>query len=355
MGYKKDCRLFSGYKPCRYKRDCDDCPNYDPPEKRVCVLSLEAMGAVLRSTCLPPAIKRRYPKAHITWITLPQCAALLENNRFIDRLIKLAPATIPAIEFLKFDVLYSVDKSLEAGALARKINSNQKLGFGISEDGIIIPLNEEATYQYDVGLSDELKFYKNTKAETQQLTETMDLDWQRDEYVLDLTSSELEESKRRREQVVPPSAKGVIGFNTGCSLLFPYKKFTLDRSINMIAAWREEFPEHAVALLGGPEDTERQAAMKTHFSDDDYVINTPTTDGLRNGIIWMNIADTVLSGCSLGMHIAIALKKHVTAWFGVSCIQEVDLYERGDKLQAEVACSPCWKNPVMRPQSVSIR
>ena len=111
----------------------------------------------------------------------------------------------------------------------------------------------------------------------------------------------------------------------------------------MIAAWREEFPEHAVALLGGPEDTERQAAMKTHFSDDDYVINTPTTDGLRNGIIWMNIADTVLSGCSLGMHIAIALKKHVTAWFGVSCIQEVDLYERGDKLQAEVACSPCWK------------
>jgi heptosyltransferase-2 len=43
------------------------------------------------------------------------------------------------------------------------------------------------------------------------------------------------------------------------------------------------------------------------------------------------------------MHIAIGLGKKVIAWFGVSCIQEVDLYDLGIKIQAPVACSPCWK------------
>jgi ADP-heptose:LPS heptosyltransferase len=98
-----------------------------------------------------------------------------------------------------------------------------------------------------------------------------------------------------------------------------------------------------VALLGGREDTERQAQMKLAFANDPRVVNTPTTEGLRSGMLWMATADMILSGCSLGMHIAIALKKHVIAWFGVSCLQEVDLYDRGVRIQSDVACSPCWR------------
>ena len=114
-------------------------------------------------------------------------------------------------------------------------------------------------------------------------------------------------------------------------------------SIDVIIMWRLSFPDYTVALLGGREDAERQAQMKDAFKGDSYVVNTPTNEGLRSGMLWMATTDMVLSGCSLGMHIAIALKKHVIAWFGVSCIQEVDLYDRGHKLQSEVSCSPCWQ------------
>jgi heptosyltransferase-2 len=87
--------------------------------------------------------------------------------------------------------------------------------------------------------------------------------------------------------------------------------------------------------------------MKAAFAKDSLVVNTPTVGGLRSGILWMDTADLVLSGCSLGMHIAIALKKHVIAWFGVSCLQEVDVYDRGVRIQSEVTCSPCWKKSCM--------
>ncbi|MEY4632199.1 MAG: hypothetical protein RIQ81_2319 [Pseudomonadota bacterium] len=347
MGYRTDCRHFTGYKPCRFKRPCDGCGDYAPVRNRVAVLSLEALGAVLRSTCLLPAIKREWPDCHITWITLPNARALLENNPLIDRLIVVDSVTQAVLSHLEFDFLFAVDKSLEAGALAETIHARVKRGFGLDRSGIIRPLNEEAKYQYDLGLNDHLKFFVNQKPETQQITETMGLQWQRDPYVFAMSEMEKSEAAARRASLRERNGKSpwraVIGYNTGCSLLYPYKKFTVERSIEVIKMWRESFPDCAVALLGGREDTERQAAMKAAFATDAGVINTPTTGGLRSGILWMDAADVVLSGCSLGMHIAIALGKPVIAWFGVSCAQEVDLYERGVKIQASVGCSPCWK------------
>ena len=343
MEYKVDCRWFSGYKPCQFKRACTACPHYSPPEQRIAILSLEAMGAVLRSTCLLPAIKRRFPKSHITWITLKNTQALLAHNPLIDRILLADSTQLSTILQLRFDTLMAVDKSLEAGALAEQIRAQRKLGFGLNEYGAIVPLNPEAAYQYDVGLNDQLKFYTNQKTETQQITETMGLEWRRDPYILELSSPEKQEVARRREALMQPGARGVIGYNTGCSLLFPYKKFTITRSIEIIQAWRQQYPEWVVALLGGPEDTERQVEMKAAFADDAWVVNTPTREGLRSGVLWMDAADLVLSACSLGLHIAIGLKKPVIAWFGVSCIQEIDVYDRGVKLQSDVSCSPCWK------------
>lgn len=342
MTYKFDCFWFSGYKPCQFKRACEGCTNYRQVNKRIVVVSLEAMGAVLRSTCLLPAIRRKYPDSHITWITYKNAKPLLDNNPLIDRTITVSEKTQALFHHLEFDVLYAVDKSFEAGALSEIINAKEKFGFGLTKQGAIRPFTKDADYQFEVGLDDDLKFYENEKPETQQITESMGLEWVRDPYVLMLTEKEKAIVAERRKMILG-SYKGVIGYNTGCSLLFPNKKLTVKRSIEIIAAWRKEFPDYVVALYGGPEDTERQAQMKEAFMDDPQVVNTPTTGGLRSGILWEDTADLVLSGCSLGMHIAIGLGKKVIAWFGVSCLQEVDVYDRGVQIQSEVGCSPCWR------------
>ena len=343
MSYKFDCRFFNGYKPCSFKRSCEGCPHHSPVATRVCVISLEALGAVLRSTVLLEPIRKKYPNAHITWITYPSAKSLLDHNSQIDRLLVVDGKNSQVFDHLEFDVLMAVDKSMEAGALAERVKAKKKFGFGLAPEGYIRPLNPEAGYQYSLGLDDHLKFKVNEKPETQQITESMAMPWTRSEYILDLTEDEKSEIKTRRAGVLQPGTRGVIGYNTGCSLLFPYKKFTVERGIDVIREWRKRFPDYTVALLGGREDTERQALMKAAFADDPRVVNTPTTEGLRSGMLWMATADTVLSGCSLGMHIAIALKKHVIAWFGVSCLQEVDLYDRGIRIQADVNCSPCWR------------
>lgn len=344
MTYKSDCRLFNGYKPCKYKRGCEGCQEYDKVQSRVAIVSLEAMGAVLRSTCLLKPIVDKYPGAHITWITLKNAKPLLEQNPYIDRLIVLEAKTWPLIQRLKFNVLFAVDKSNEAGAVSEIIQAEEKFGFGCDSQGVIRPLTEHAQYQYDVGLDDQLKFFTNEKPETQQITETMNLTWNRDPYVLHLTDHERALVKQRRQNILESTgSKKIIGYNTGCSVLFPYKKFTLTRATELVAGWRKSFPDYAVALLGGPEDTERNKAIKESFEDDPQVILTPTTEGLREGVLWLDVSDLVFSGCSLGLHIGIGLGKPSIAWFGVSCSQEIDLYGKGIHLKADVPCTPCWK------------
>jgi len=52
----------------------------------------------------------------------------------------------------------------------------------------------------------------------------------------------------------------------------------------------------------------------------------------------------VITGDSVGMHMAIALKKPVVAWFAPTPSQEIELYGRGQKVLSQVTCKPCWKH-----------
>ena len=133
----------------------------------------------------------------------------------------------------------------------------------------------------------------------------------------------------------------MIGLNTGCSELYPNKKLRIDQLVALIRDV-SAIPGVRIALVGGPEDTVRNAEITRQTSG--AVINTPTDEGLRRGLCYVNICDLVISGDSFGLHAAIGLKKHVIAWFGVTSAAEVNVFGNGEKLAPEgLHCSPCWK------------
>ncbi|MES2856264.1 MAG: glycosyltransferase family 9 protein, partial [Bdellovibrionota bacterium] len=81
-----ECRHFNGYKPCGKSQTCDSkCSSLAVATTRVLIIHLEALGAVMRSTALLPAIRRRFQNSHITWVTQKPADQLLKNNSMIDR------------------------------------------------------------------------------------------------------------------------------------------------------------------------------------------------------------------------------------------------------------------------------
>src|SRR5690606_17593862 len=213
--------------------------------------------------------------------------------------------------------------------------------FGLDEDGKIVPVNEGAFYNYNLGMDDHLKFRVNERVGQDYLAETFELEYNRDEYTFNFTDEELKFIENYKKEIGITDKDFVVGFNTGCSNLYPNKKMTVEQHIYLIRKLLEE-NKYKIVLLGGPEDVERNKKIYSAFEG--KIINTPADLGIRKGACFESLADVVVTGDSFGMHLAIALKKYVIVWFGVSCWQEIDLYDRGVKLIPEgLFCSPCWK------------
>ncbi len=336
------CKHFTGYKPCFPGENClQECVQPEPIGTKILIINLDAMGNVLATTALLPALKRQYPESSIYWITLKNTAPLLQENPLIDRVYLWEPDSWLILNRMAFDLALNVDKSQRSAAFMMGVTARKRKGFGLNDDGKIIPLNAGAVENYRLGLDDHLKFHVNQKTVTQLQCDEFGLEFRRDEYLLVLTPEERAFCDEYKAQQDLGRAALVVGFNTGCSELYPNKKMTVDQHVKLIERLAG-IEGVRLLLLGGPEDTIRNAEISRRVGG--KVLNTPTMEGVRQGICYINLCDLVISGDSFGMHAAIALKKEIVVWFGVSCPAEIDLYERGIKLiPAGLACSPCWK------------
>lgn len=334
-----NCRNFNGYKPCGKSTTCNElCSHLDEPLNYILVVHLEAMGAVLRATSLLPSIKRKYPKSHITWVTKKPSNLFFNNNPLVDRVLTTSNEDLLKLKALKFDFGFCIDKSLEAIGVVKSTEVDILYGFTSNRAGAIVPANESSKYLWELGLDNNKKFFENKKPETQLMKEAFELTpFIRDEYQVFLTEEELAESEKRRKLWLGVS-DFIIGLNTGCAPTIPFKKLTVEFQRQLVKEIQLNF-NAKVVLLGGPDDTKRNQQIAYGLD----VISSDTNRGLRDGLVSMNACDMVISGDSLGMHMAIALKKWVIAWFGPTCAHEIDLYDRGRKLITKANCSPCWK------------
>ncbi len=324
--YRTDCRHFSGYRPCHLGGQCEGCDGYAVAEPRILFINIDALGDVLRNTSVVNAIRRAHPCAGLTWLTQERAVPLLEGNPQVDRVLSLSPGVQAILDCLEFDLVLNADKSLQAGALAMRCRTTERRGFGVNEHGAIVPLNAEAEFLYRMGLDDHLKFFENTRSAQAILCEALGFAHQNEPYVF--TVDDRSSLPRR-----------MVGFNTGCGPKWPQKKLSIERAADIIRYIFAETNE-PVLLLGGPDDTADHAELARMLGE--RVERTPTDHGLRVGAVHLNRVDVVLTGDSLGMHMAIGLEKEVVAWFGPTSPAEIDLYGRGEKMVTDFGCAPCW-------------
>ncbi len=332
------CRHFNGYKPCGRHDMCDSsCPSREIIQTRALLVHLGAIGAVVRTTALLRAIHRKFPNCHLTWVTQSPSDTLLRDHPLIDRVLTTSREDLLALSALNFDVAFCLDKSLVAAGVLKQTRVDQVFGF-VTDDqsGVIVPATAAADNLWRIGLSNQIKFFANTRPETELAAEALELStYQRDPYDLRLRGDEFNEVNHRRRQWAQPGQL-IVGLNTGCSDVIRYKKLPIESQRKIATELLRR--GHAVVLLGGPEDTTRNQCIAHGLP----VVDSPTARGLRDGLVSVAACDIVVTGDSLGMHLAIAMKKWVVAWFGPTCAHEIDLYDRGVKVLTSANCSPCW-------------
>ncbi|MFZ4590444.1 MAG: glycosyltransferase family 9 protein [Ignavibacteria bacterium] len=343
------CKKFSGYKPCKPYYNCleSGCAMDEEGKMgtKILIVSLDALGNVLDNTPILPALKRKFPVSTIHWMTMPNAEKILFNNEYIDKLFLWSDESRMIARNIEYDIVMNADKSDYACAFTNEVKAKKKLGFVFNGDGKIVPANETAMESYILGIDDQKKFRENTKTGVEIIHDVFELKYERDRYVFSLTDEEQAHVDSYKKSFKYDSNNVYVGFNTGCSELFPNKKMTVEQHIKLIEELIKN-EKNVIMLLGGREDTERNNTIFNSFSNDQKhrIINTPTTEGIRRGACYMSIPDIVVSGDSFGMHLAIALQKYIISWYGLSCHQEIELYDYGVKLYPkDLECSPCWK------------
>jgi heptosyltransferase-2 len=255
-----------------------------------------SLGDVLRTTVI------LYPFAddHVTWLVDEQAYPLLEGNPHINRILFYDLTSVLQLQRERFDTVINLEKVPGICALADSISAWRRYGFRFDE------LHGEAE-AYDgcekvVSLCKDGDLKRTYQGSWQEsLLQIVGAKWEGQEYLLGYCPKSEEQYD--------------IGLNWAVGSKWPNK------------AWPTHKWEELKLLLDGRYSYSMQQGMENLYKYMD----------------WINSCRMLVSNDSLGVHIALALRKKVVVLYGPTNPNETYFYGRGAVLfpQDDLPCIPC--------------
>ena len=256
-----------------------------------------SLGDVFRTT----AILHLFKKDNVTWLTSKEGLPLLLGNPFIERLLLYDLTATLQLQAEHFDVIVNLEKVPGICALTDSIHAWRRYGFRFDAKKETGEAYEHA-YEAVANSEDPDLRRKMKKNWIEMLYKMIDKKWQGEGYVLGYKPK----TKERFD----------IGFNIKVGKRWPNK------------AWPAEYWEKLEKLLGKRYSVSYQQSL----------------DNIEGYIDWLNSSRLIITNDSLGLHLAIALKKKIIAMFGPTSEKEVFLFNRGVIARPEkrLRCRPCF-------------
>ena len=330
---KTDCRHFKGTIPCRPHKihgvHCtgpsgEPCQYYDKIDRNILIIKLGAIGDVIRTTPILSPLKRKFPNAKIFWLT--HSPAVVPGA--VDVVLKYSLASLEYLKALQFNLLINLDKDYEACALASSLSSKEKQGF-VMKNSMTSPANSLAEQKFLTGLFDDVN-KENTKSYLEEMFEICGFKYNQEPYVLDSFS------QFDAEWSFPKKGR-VIGLNTGCGARWTSRLWSDQNWIALTK--RLQSDGNTVLFLGGADEHEKNLAF-AQATGGLYVGHFP----LEKFISLMNQCDLVVTGVTMGMHIALGLRKKIVLFNNIFNPREFELFGLGEILQPSKPCQ-CFFQP----------
>lgn len=329
---KTDCRAFRGDIPCLPHKEhgvhCtdangNDCAYYDQMRKHILIIKLGALGDVIRTTPLLRKLKEAEPRARVWWLT--NTPEIVPNT--VDLILPFTPQSIVTLMGTDFDIIYSLDKDREAASLCAQLRAPVKKGF-TWKDGRCAPLDAVAAHKYLTGVFDDLS-KANTKSYQQEIFEICGYPFSGEEYIMPTPPD--------RDWKLPKTKK-IVGLNTGCGGRWTSRLWAEKNWVAL--ARRLKKAGHYPLLLGGEQEHAKNLRI-AKASGVKYLGHFSLTEFMGE----VSQCDLVVTAVTMGMHIAIGMRKNMILFNNIFNKYEFELYGRGEILEPEFDCT-CFYSPV---------
>lgn len=241
-----------------------------------------SLGDVLRTT----VILHCCTDYHVTWLTDEKAYPLLRGNPYIHRILFYDLTTVLQLQAEQFDMIVNLEKAPGLCAFSDSIKAWNRYGFRFDN------INGRTESHRDT--EEALRIYTNIESKRKAkkpwqevLFAMLGREWKNEEYILGYKPESKIEHK--------------IGLNYLVGEKWPNKAWPMRNWIDLKRRLT------GACLQRGQESIESY-------------------------IEWINSCELIVTNDSLGLHMAIALKKKIVALFGPTSAYETDLYGRGEKI-----------------------
>lgn len=334
---KTDCRHFVGYIPCKpnkqFNTECHgekrECCYYSKITEKILLIKLGAAGDVIRTTPLIYKLKEVYPDSYIYWLTqFPDLVpSRTDKNIGADKIYSWELNSILTLQNMEFDLVINLDKDEQACSLTKSLKSKTYYGYTL-ENNKPYPIDEKANHKYFTGAFDEIS-QQNKKNYMEEIFEICGYEYKKEEYILPEFDSETKYDIDH--------SKTVVGLNTGCGGRWTSRLWPENYWLELIEKLKSN--NYEVIILGGPEEQEKNKRLSEGTNTKYFGVKP-----LKTFIGLVNECDTIVSAVTMGMHIAIGLRKKLVLLNNIFNRYEFELYGRGEILEPAKKCT-CYFAP----------
>lgn len=317
---------------------CPDCGHYAPPAERILIIKLAALGDVLRTTAVLPGLKTAHPRSSITWLTLSSATPLLDANPWIDEVWSLEIDTPARLAAQQFDLVFCPDADKRAAGLAAQARGAAKRGLWLDPRGVVQPASPEAEHWLEMGAFDSLKKH-NQKSYQQILYEMLGLPYQHQEIVYQVRATERVQAQRWLADQGWRTNQRIVAFNLGGGGRWK-KKLWKPWHFRALAQALAADSNTALLLVGGQQ--ERALLEELQRGLPGIILSSGPDRALRETAALLSLCAVLVTGDTLGLHLASALRVPTIVLLGPTSASELELYQRGEKLVAPVPCVCCY-------------
>jgi heptosyltransferase-2 len=303
------------------------------------MIKLDAMGDVLRTTALLPALAEACPRAAMTWITRRESRPLLQRNPYITEIIDYGEDALTQLQVRTFDRVINLDAGKASAGLASLAQSKQKDGFVLDPRGFVQPTNAAAGKWLEMGVFDDLK-RQGTRTYQDIMLGIIGLPGAPHRYVFELSEEELACGRKHLERLGVDLSCLVIGLNTGAGRRWQFKQWREEGYLELVERLARRQSTQFV-LLGGPEERERHQRLvsRSHVP----VIDSGCDNPVRHFAAIIAACTLVVAGDTLAMHLSLALGRRTVVLFGPTSAAEIEMYGLGEKVVPGMDCLACYK------------
>ena len=308
------------------------------------ILKTAALGDVLRTTSILPGLRERMPQARIEWVTAPSARALIEGHPDLHQVHSVDLAAQDDLQRLtrelgprEFDWVLSLDDEQPLCALASGLRARRLSGAYLDSAGAPTYTPDVAPW-FDMGLlsahgkeaADRLKL-ENRRSHAELHAAMLGISMGRPQI-------QLPEASLARATGALEGAAGakLVGLNTGAGGRWVSKQLGVERAAEYARLLAEalDSPTHFV-VLGGEGEAARNQQLCGLLQAAGLAFTDPGTQNpLLDFAALIDGLDLLLTSDSLAMHLAIARRTPLVAFFAPTSAAEIELYGLGEKVQS---------------------